>query len=373
MVSRWEGGAPPDGPEWVDALSEALGQESAFYWVRFYRQPGGWRFDLERRYEPGPDGWSSYKRADESTVLRAFTSLVESGKRLDPSWSPSAANPPAVVVHMPPPAAQPADAAPLRNRQGTALETPPPANEMRTKPVSVAHLASRPQPQPLTASAPTATHRLPDRRSLRLVLVTTPAFLLVALALWLFRDSLPWTPGSPPTPSPTAALSEGAPTAHEGPEGITQPPVPGAVGGTQQDSRQRPAQTSGRGGDESRPPTPAPTRRPATPPPPARLGELADVNDPGLTPPVVVSQSCPPYPPLALERRLSGTVWLTALVDETGAVVEVSRVRASPRGLGFEEAATRCVLSRVYRPATKQDVPVRVRQPIRIEFQPPGR
>jgi TonB family protein len=86
-----------------------------------------------------------------------------------------------------------------------------------------------------------------------------------------------------------------------------------------------------------------------------------------------VSQSCPPYPPLALERRLRGTVWLNALVDESGAVVEVSRVRASPPGVGFEDAATRCVLSRVYRPATKQDVPVRVRLPILIEFELPGR
>jgi hypothetical protein len=60
-------------------------------------------------------------------------------------------------------------------------------------------------------------------------------------------------------------------------------------------------------------------------------------------------------------------------VDETGAVVEVSRVRASPPGLGFEDMATRCVLSRVYRPARKQDVPVRVRLPVRIEFQPAGR
>ena len=97
------------------------------------------------------------------------------------------------------------------------------------------------------------------------------------------------------------------------------------------------------------------------------------MSDPGLTPPVVVSQSCPPYPPLALERRISGTVSLTAVVDDNGAVVEVSRVRASPPGLGFEEAATSCVLSRAYRPATRQGVPVRVRLPIRIEFQPPAR
>ncbi len=96
------------------------------------------------------------------------------------------------------------------------------------------------------------------------------------------------------------------------------------------------------------------------------------MNDPGLTPPVVLSQSCPPYPPLALERRLSGTARLTAVVDEAGADVQVSRVRASPSGVGFEDAATKCVLSRVYRPATKQGVPVRVRVPIRIEFRAPA-
>jgi protein TonB len=386
MMLRWEGGAPPDGQEWIDVLSEVLGEESGFYWVRFYREPGGWRFDLERRCEPGPDGWSTYRRADESTALRVFTSLVEKGKRLDPSWSPSAASPPAVVVRMPPPSAQPADAAAPGNRQRTARETPPPANEMRTKPVSVAVPASRSERQHLSASARPATHRFPAWRSLRPVLVSTLAVLLVASAWWLSRDKLRWPPASPPTPSPPAALSQGAQTGHEEPEGITQPSpesaqaspdrrpaAPMPVGGPQRDSRQRPAQPSEQGGDEIRPPTPAPTRRPATPPPPPRHGELLNVNDPGLTPPAVVSQSCPPYPPLALERRLRGTVWLNALVDESGAVVEVSRVRASPPGVGFEDAATRCVLSRVYRPATKQDVPVRVRLPILIEFELPGR
>jgi TonB family protein len=79
------------------------------------------------------------------------------------------------------------------------------------------------------------------------------------------------------------------------------------------------------------------------------------------------------YPPLALERRLSGTVWLNALVDETGAVVEASVVRASPRGLSFEDAAARWVRTRVYRPATKQGVPVRVWLPIVVEFRLPDR
>src|SRR5512135_3783510 len=106
MVSRWEGEPPSDKQEWVEVLFDALGEEASFYWVRFYQNPGGWRFDLERHGEtPGPNAWSSYRRADESTALRVFASLVERGKPLDPSWSPSAATPLADVVRLPRPPA----------------------------------------------------------------------------------------------------------------------------------------------------------------------------------------------------------------------------------------------------------------------------
>jgi protein TonB len=99
---------------------------------------------------------------------------------------------------------------------------------------------------------------------------------------------------------------------------------------------------------------------------------MVEANDPGLTRPVLVTQTRPRYPPLALERRLSGTVRLKALVDETGAVVEVSVVRATPRGMGFEDAAIRHVKSRRYRPATKGNVPVRVRIEVTIDFRKPS-
>jgi protein TonB len=126
-------------------------------------------------------------------------------------------------------------------------------------------------------------------------------------------------------------------------------------------------------------PVPADGVAPAAPagprptPSPVQRGEMADLNDPGLTPPVLVTQTQPRYPPLALERRLSGTVWLRALVDETGRVADVSLVRVSAQGLDFEGAATRYVRTRVYRPATKQGVPVRVWLPIQVEFQYPHR
>jgi protein TonB len=96
---------------------------------------------------------------------------------------------------------------------------------------------------------------------------------------------------------------------------------------------------------------------------------MVEWDDPGISRPVPVTTTRPRYPPLALQRRISGTVWLRALVDETGAVAEVSLVRASPTGLGFEDAATRSVRTRAYRPATKQGVPVRVWLPIAVEFK----
>ena len=99
---------------------------------------------------------------------------------------------------------------------------------------------------------------------------------------------------------------------------------------------------------------------------------MVDVNDPEVRRPVLVSQAQPRYPPLALQRGIEGSVVISALVDETGAVVAVSVVRAAPRDVGFEDAALRYVRSRRYRPATKGEVPVRVRIEVTVDFRKPG-
>jgi TonB family protein len=138
-----------------------------------------------------------------------------------------------------------------------------------------------------------------------------------------------------------------------------------AAGVTQPPSVEARALPSRRNGEAIRPPTG---------PPPPRRGELADLNEPGVTPPVLLSRTGrPAYPTLALARGLSGTVVLSALVDEKGRVVEVALVRSSAPGLGFEDAAMTYVHSRVYRPATKRGVRVRVRLPLTVEFQLPAR
>ncbi len=102
-----------------------------------------------------------------------------------------------------------------------------------------------------------------------------------------------------------------------------------------------------------------------------RPGTLVDISDPGLRPPVVVEQTQPRYPPIALARRVAGSVELRALIDETGRVAEVSVVKVEPRGVGFEEEALRHARSRRYRPGTKDGVAVRVWMSITVSFRPP--
>jgi len=102
MLVRWEGGAPPDKGGWFAALGEALGEEAGFYWVRFYREPGGWRFDLERHRPPLGRG-PTFEQADESIALRVYTVLVESGKPIDPGWRPSTPSPVPATVRSPAP------------------------------------------------------------------------------------------------------------------------------------------------------------------------------------------------------------------------------------------------------------------------------
>ncbi len=480
MLVRWEGETPPDKTAWTDVLRGALGEAAGSYWVRFYRQPEGWRFDLERRQASASDPFgSSFTPADERITLRVYTLLVESGKPLDPGWRPFAPTPPAAIVPTPAPAVAPVAPPVVATAPEPLGEAPPPAaegelsarrgrrrrhrhrspapaqpsSETKAEPVDAPLAAPSPEleppPEPLpdpgppgwqgsppapepvreepehpSEGQPPAAPRPPRRRGLGPALVYVPAFLLVAFAAWLSLDRFRPRAAPLPAPSPSPTVSQEVVAAQKRLAELEavvaqlkqeraqvvpgrRPPAP-APSGTRQRTSVRQA------------PTPAPTPTPETapapaleandvplpaapvpaalvpaapvpaapvpaapvpaagaePPPtpaPVQRGALVEANDPGLTRPVLVTQTRPRYPPLALERRISGTVSLNALVDETGAVAEVSLVRASPRGLGFEDAATRYVRTRVYRPATKQGVPVRVWLPIVVEFQHPGR
>jgi TonB family protein len=120
--------------------------------------------------------------------------------------------------------------------------------------------------------------------------------------------------------------------------------------------------------------SPTPTAEPAASTAPALLpGTLVDAAEPGVTAPVLVHDNPVAYPRLALDRRVEASVLVRALIDEKGSVTEVTVVGPSgrPQVFGFEDAAVKCVKGRVYRPAMKDGVPVKIRISVRIVFKLP--
>lgn len=130
-------------------------------------------------------------------------------------------------------------------------------------------------------------------------------------------------------------------------------------------------------------PTPEPTAAAAAPPATTAAapaiapggdsttpGMLVDTSDPRLVRPVLVSEAKARFPLAAEKMRISGTVEVLALIDETGHVVEASVTHVQPAKLGFEQAALAHVRTRTYKPATRDGVPVKVRMPIIVNFKP---
>ena len=78
-------------------------------------------------------------------------------------------------------------------------------------------------------------------------------------------------------------------------------------------------------------------------------GDVIDYNELD-TPPHPLAPPHPMYPPLALRQKIESTVMVTALVSETGNVIDVKVLKGDPR-FGFNDAAIRAMR------ATKFSVP----------------
>jgi TonB family protein len=129
---------------------------------------------------------------------------------------------------------------------------------------------------------------------------------------------------------------------------------------------QRKAEEAARQAAVAAPATPPPTTAPAV-----RPGMLVNLSDPGVIPPVVEKPMQPVYPQIALQARIQGTVELSALIDDTGAVTDVRVIKDGGSRVGLAEAAVVAVKQRKYRPATKDGVPVKVWFPVRVQFSLP--
>jgi TonB family protein len=100
----------------------------------------------------------------------------------------------------------------------------------------------------------------------------------------------------------------------------------------------------------------------------AREGQLFDVGEVDETPKVV--RSTPPsYPPIAARQKMEGAVIVTALISETGRVLDVRLLRGDTRRVGFDEAALKAVRDWQFTPATKDGQRVRTWMPVNVAFR----
>lgn len=137
-------------------------------------------------------------------------------------------------------------------------------------------------------------------------------------------------------PAATPAVAAASPGSSPSPVS-TAPPVPGAGAAT----------------------------TPAAPAGPAPL----DLSDPAVVAPVLVSQTKIEYPAVARAQRLTGTVIISALIDEQGNVAEARVIRGATANVGFNQAALDNVKRRKYKPATQNGKPGRAWVAIQIDFK----
>lgn len=149
-------------------------------------------------------------------------------------------------------------------------------------------------------------------------------------------------PPSEPAPSKTPPPAQpSAAAAQKAPETTTSPPV-------QQ---------------------PAPPAQEVASAPVLREGDLVGFNELDRTP-EALSPIRPTYPPIALRRRMEGSVILSVLINESGRVEDVRVLRGDSSRLGFDEAAIRAVRQATFTPPMKDGKRVRTWKPVPVAFKP---
>jgi TonB family protein len=95
---------------------------------------------------------------------------------------------------------------------------------------------------------------------------------------------------------------------------------------------------------------------PPAPPPPApvavREGDLV-VSSEVDSLPTILKRVAPVYPPIAAKQKISSFVIVSALVDESGKVIDAKVLRGDNRNLGFDDASLKAIRKFTFQPATK--------------------
>jgi protein TonB len=101
---------------------------------------------------------------------------------------------------------------------------------------------------------------------------------------------------------------------------------------------------------------------------PVKEGDLVDV-DSCDTPPAATRQISPVVPPMAKQRRVSGTVLLRVLVDETGKPARVEVLRDVTPSVGLGAASLHALEQWRWKPATKNGVNVKTWIAVQVPFK----
>ena len=135
---------------------------------------------------------------------------------------------------------------------------------------------------------------------------------------------------------------------------------------------------------ETRPPAPLPQPvvQPVVAPPPAPAPQPAAAAEPARTKEgdlitsgtedvaaKMTRRANVPYPPMARMQRVEGTVLISALISETGKVLEAKVIRPINRAVGLNEAALQIVRSSTFSPPVKDGVRVKSWTTVPVDFK----
>jgi TonB family protein len=116
-------------------------------------------------------------------------------------------------------------------------------------------------------------------------------------------------------------------------------------------------------------PQPVAESRPAPQPeaPRTQLGDLIPAGTPGLVAAHTTHQAPASYPPIARMQRVQGSVIVSALISETGRVLETKIIKGAPMGLN--EAADQSVRRSTFAPGEKDGVRVKSWTTVSVDFR----
>ncbi|HMB01100.1 MAG TPA: energy transducer TonB [Spirochaetota bacterium] len=82
-----------------------------------------------------------------------------------------------------------------------------------------------------------------------------------------------------------------------------------------------------------------------------------------------ISGPSPDYPAEAEDAGITGIVDLLLVIDENGNVTSVQAVKEEPQGFGFADAAVNAARGWRFRPAEKNNIPVKMEYLRKVEFK----